>query len=93
MAVLTSPLYFTTLLVLIVSAYFVHRFGLSGPLIQVVATVYKEIHRQVLDKLREAFANDPPTQGQRQEAYEMKEPRLVPAPRASTGEDGHGLEK
>lgn len=35
MAVLTSPLYFTTLLILLVSAYFVHKFGLSGPLIQV----------------------------------------------------------
>jgi hypothetical protein len=97
MAVLTSPLYFTTLLVLIVSAYFVHRFGLSGPLISVCMQVYKEVHRQVLEKLREAFANDGQGQGARQGSYEMKEPRLIPAPSGEGSglgrEDGTGVEK
>lgn len=58
MAVITNPLYFTTLLILIVSAYFTHRFGLSGPLVQVVGQMYKEIHRQALEKMREAFRED-----------------------------------
>jgi hypothetical protein len=43
MAVITNPLYFTTLLVLVVSAYFVHKFGLSGPLLQVTGSVYREV--------------------------------------------------
>jgi len=78
MAVVTNPLYFTTLLILIVSAYFTHRFGLSGPLIQVVATVYKEVHRQAVEKLKEAFA---PDHHHSSESYPLEKvsPRLVPA--------------
>ncbi|KAL7411996.1 RHD3/Sey1 [Mrakia frigida] len=94
MAVITNPLYFTTLLILIVSAYFTHRFGLSGPLTQVIGTVYKEVHRQAVEKLKEAFAPDQ----HHSEGYPLEkvDPRLVPAPGGSalgSGLDAESLEQ
>lgn len=97
MAVITNPLYFTTLLVLIVSAYFVNRFGLSGPLIQVIGTVYKEVHRQVVEKLREAFAQEPEPQrvAVREPGYPVEQglgSDLMVSRRARAFEHGGGRE-
>jgi hypothetical protein len=47
LAVVTNPLYFTSLLVLAVGAFLTQRFGMSGPLLQVVGTVWAEVSRRI----------------------------------------------
>ncbi|CDR99977.1 hypothetical protein [Sporisorium scitamineum] len=56
MAVLSSPVYFAFLLVLIASAYVVYKLNLSGPLISVVRAVGREVHRLADDQLRSHFS-------------------------------------
>ncbi|KAF7427975.1 Dynamin-like GTPase that mediates homotypic ER fusion [Pleurotus ostreatus] len=56
MLVLFNPLYFTMLLVGLVSAYLIMQLGLAGPLYQVIRTVAAEVQRQATAKLREQFA-------------------------------------
>ncbi|KAF8647142.1 hypothetical protein AX16_006973 [Volvariella volvacea WC 439] len=56
MLVLSSPLYFTFMLISVVSAYVILQLGLAGPLYQVLKTVVAEIQRQIAVKLREQFA-------------------------------------
>lgn len=59
---------------------------------QVVMTVYREVHRQAVDKLREAFKDgDSHPSGERKQ-----DPRLVPAPvpvGVPRGSDGEIMEK
>lgn len=56
MAVLFNPLYFATLAIMLVTAYFVVQFGMVGPLLQVTKTVGGEVQRQVHNKLQEHFS-------------------------------------
>ncbi|KAF4597963.1 Dynamin-like GTPase that mediates homotypic ER fusion [Pleurotus pulmonarius] len=56
MLVLFNPLYFTMLLIGLVSAYLIMQLGLAGPLYQVTRTVAAEVQRQATAKLREQFA-------------------------------------
>ncbi|CED85425.1 root hair defective 3 gtp-binding protein [Phaffia rhodozyma] len=103
MAVITNPLYFSTLLILIVSAYFVHKFGLSGPLVQVVTAVYKEVQRLGVEKMKEIFSEDahsasrPGAHNQTASVKKRREPILVPAVENAeglkSGPDGAYLEK
>lgn len=55
MAVISSPVYFAFLLVLIASAYVVWRLNLSGPLASVVGAVGREVHRLADEQLRSHF--------------------------------------
>ncbi|GAC74522.1 hypothetical protein PANT_12d00012 [Moesziomyces antarcticus T-34] len=55
MAVISSPVYFAFLLVLIASAYVVWRLNLSGPLASVVGAVGREVHRLAHEQLRSHF--------------------------------------
>jgi hypothetical protein len=56
MAVLFNPLYFTFLLIALVTAYAIVQLGLVGPLFQVSRTIGYEIQRQASNRLREHFA-------------------------------------
>lgn len=56
MAVLSSPVYFAFLLVLIASAYVVWKLNLSGPMVSVGRAVAKEVHRLADDQLRSHFS-------------------------------------
>ncbi|KAJ8516604.1 hypothetical protein ONZ45_g6107 [Pleurotus djamor] len=56
MMVLFNPLYFTMLLIGLVSAYLIFQLGLAGPLYQVLRTISAEVQRQAAIKLREQFA-------------------------------------
>ncbi|PFH53748.1 hypothetical protein AMATHDRAFT_54235 [Amanita thiersii Skay4041] len=53
MVVLFNPLYFTFMLLALVSAYFIIQLGLAGPLYQVVSTLLGEVQRQATAVLRE----------------------------------------
>ncbi len=72
MAVLSSPVYFAFLLVLIASAYVVWKLNLSGPMVSVGKAVAREVHRLADDQLRSHFSQPLPTpavlQDQRREA-------------------------
>ncbi|PWZ03424.1 root hair defective 3 GTP-binding protein [Testicularia cyperi] len=61
MAVISSPVYFAFLLVLIASAYIVWRLNLSGPLMSVTKAVGREVHRLADDQLRSHFSQPLPT--------------------------------
>ncbi|KAJ9477321.1 Protein SEY1 [Pseudozyma hubeiensis] len=67
MAVLSSPVYFAFLLVLIASAYVVWRLNLSGPLLSVARAVVREVHRLADDMLRSHFSQPVPAQTVRHE--------------------------
>ena len=67
MAVLSSPVYFAFLLVLIASAYVVWRLNLSGPLLSVGRAVVREVHRLADDMLRSHFSQSVPAQQVRHE--------------------------
>jgi len=54
--VLSSPLYFTFLIVCLVSAYVIIQLGLVGPLFQVTRTIGGEVQRQASNRLREHFS-------------------------------------
>ncbi|KIY50144.1 root hair defective 3 GTP-binding protein [Fistulina hepatica ATCC 64428] len=56
MAVLFNPLYFTMLLIMLVTAYIIVQLHLVGPLFQVLNTVSREVQRQCSARLREYFA-------------------------------------
>ena len=60
MAVLSSPVYFAFLLVLIATAYVVWRLNLSGPLASVAKAVGREVHRLADDQLRKHFSQPLP---------------------------------
>jgi len=55
MAVLFNPVYFTFLLVGLVTAWVVVQLNLVGPLFQVTRTIGAEIRRQITARLREQF--------------------------------------
>ncbi|KAK7692532.1 Dynamin-like GTPase that mediates homotypic ER fusion [Cerrena zonata] len=57
MLVLFNPLYFTMLLVGLVSAWFIIQLGLVGPLFQISRTVGNEVQRQLSNRLREHFSH------------------------------------
>lgn len=73
MAVISSPIYFTFLLVLIASAYVVWRLNLGGPLVSVVKAVGREVHRLADDQLRTHFSQPLP------QAAVLQERKLAPA--------------
>ncbi|TRM70209.1 RHD3/Sey1 [Schizophyllum amplum] len=56
MAVLFNPMYFTMLLISLVSAYIIVQLGLTGPLFQVLRTITNEVQRQASARLREHFS-------------------------------------
>ncbi|KAH6913877.1 protein SEY1 [Coprinopsis sp. MPI-PUGE-AT-0042] len=56
MAVLSSPMYFTFLLLSLAAAYMIIQLGLTGPLIQVTRAVSGEVQKQATAKLREVLA-------------------------------------
>jgi len=56
MAVLFNPLYFTFLLIALVTAYAIIQLGLVGPLFQVTRTIGNEVQRQASNRLREHFS-------------------------------------
>ncbi|ORX35730.1 RHD3/Sey1 [Kockovaella imperatae] len=62
MAVLFNPLYFAMLLVLGATGYIILQLGLAGPILQILRTVIAEIRRIAVNKLREAFAENPEAQ-------------------------------
>ncbi|KAL1746547.1 RHD3/Sey1 [Schizophyllum fasciatum] len=56
MAVLFNPMYFTLLLISLVSAYIIIQLGLAGPLFQVLRTITAEVQRQAYARLQEHFS-------------------------------------
>ncbi|KIM83177.1 hypothetical protein PILCRDRAFT_88083 [Piloderma croceum F 1598] len=56
MAVLFNPLYFTFLLIALVTTYAIIQLGLVGPLFQVTRTIGNEVQRQASNRLREHFS-------------------------------------
>ncbi|KAI5829813.1 root hair defective 3 GTP-binding protein [Schizophyllum commune Tattone D] len=56
MAVLFNPMYFTMLLISLVSAYIIIQLGLAGPLFQVLRTITGEVQRQAYARLQEHFS-------------------------------------
>ena len=60
MAVISSPVYFTFLLVLIAGVYVVWKLNLGGPLASVAKAVGKEVHRLAHDQLRTHFTQPIP---------------------------------
>lgn len=76
MAVISSPVYFTFLLVLIASAYVVYKLNLGGPLVSVTKAVGREVHRLADEQLRSHFSTPIPApavlQDQRPAAKEGK---------------------
>lgn len=77
MAILSSPVYFAFLLVLIASAYIVWRLNLSGPLISVLRAVANEVHRLADAQLRTHFSQPlreprPPAESRPAEQIELE---------------------
>ncbi|PIL35938.1 hypothetical protein GSI_01598 [Ganoderma sinense ZZ0214-1] len=62
MLVLFNPLYFTMLLILLVSAYVIVQLGMTGPVLQILKSLGGEVHRQVEGRLREHFSQPQITQ-------------------------------
>ncbi|SAM78736.1 related to SEY1-GTPase with a role in ER morphology [Ustilago bromivora] len=60
MAVISSPVYFTFLLVLITGVYVVWKLNLGGPLASVAKAVGREVHRLAHDQLRTHFTQPIP---------------------------------
>lgn len=60
MAVISSPIYFTFLLMLLAGAFVVYKLNLAGPLIHVSKTVLREVHRMADSQLREHFSQPLP---------------------------------
>ncbi|SPO21462.1 probable Protein SEY1 [Ustilago trichophora] len=60
MAVISSPVYFAFLLVLIASAYVVYKLNLGGPLVSVTKAVGREVHRLADEQLRNHFSQPIP---------------------------------
>lgn len=75
-AVLSSPVYFAFLLVLIASAFVVFKLNLGGPLMSVVKAVGREVHRLADDQLRSHFSQPVAApavlQDQRRQAVDSK---------------------
>ncbi|TBU45789.1 protein SEY1 [Dichomitus squalens] len=56
MVVLFNPLYFTMLFILLVSAYVIVQLGMTGPVLQILKSLFSETHRQVEGRLRDHFS-------------------------------------
>ncbi|SNX82793.1 probable Protein SEY1 [Melanopsichium pennsylvanicum] len=93
MAVISSPVYFAFLLVLIASAYVVWRLNLGGPLVSVVRAVVREVQRLAEDQLRSHFAPQPVAAQQVRSAGRTTTTAAAAAAAAAAAEDVKPLEE
>lgn len=72
MFVLFHPIYLFTIVVGGAAAYAIFTLNLAGPLFQISRTVSNEVQRQAHSRLKEYFAEPPPSDGARPTDMELK---------------------